>query len=211
MTFSEIQYPINLQHYGPPRTPGLHLSQILRAMAIHTGTFKNSVDLGETIANIDPLAVGLSGPCMRCINGYAWENWLFTNVLKNAVHQPGEFVLDGIIGTPDGIEEDEDPSGWLTIHEAKWTFLSSNGPFSQRLSWLYQGACYLKMVSARYQVPVPACRIIYHPCYVRGNYRGIDTEYRPVEVRMEQREVDGVWEEVSKCRSLVEKWEEGKL
>jgi hypothetical protein len=205
--FQEIQYPIDLYHYGPPRTPGLHLSQILRAMAIHTGTFKDSVDLGEVISTIDPSAVGMSGPLMRCINGYAWENWLFKNVLKNATHQPGEFFLDGIIGTPDGIEEDLD---WLTIHEAKWTFLSSNGPFSQRLQWLYQGACYLKMASTAYSTPLSQCRLIYHPCYVKGNYRGIDTEYRPVEVRMEQREVDGVWDVVSGHRNLVKEPEEGK-
>jgi len=169
-------------------------------MAIHTGAFKDSVDLNTTINLLDPLLVGMSGPLMRCINGYAWENWLFKYVLKDAIHQPGEFVFDGIIGTPDGIEETEE---WLTVHETKWTFKSSVGPFSQRLQWLYQGACYLKMVAAHYQTPIAQCRLIYHPCYVKGNYRGIDTEYRPVEVRMEEREVEGVWAEVSKQRGLV--------
>lgn len=206
MTFQEIQYPIHLQSYGPPRTPGLHLSQILRAMSIHTGKFKNSADLGVEIQTLDPLAVGMSGPLMRCIMGYSWEDWLFTNVLKKARQHPGEFFLDGIIMTPDGLEEDED---WLTIHEAKWTFLSSNRPFSDRLSWLYQGACYMKGVSVAMGVPISQCRLIYHPCYVKGNYKGIDTEYRPVEVRLEEREVNGVWDEVSKCRNLVEK-EEGR-
>jgi hypothetical protein len=204
VTFQEIQYPIHLLNYGPPRTPGLHLSQILRAMAVHTQVFKDdAVDLNTLMS--DPLSVGKSGTLMRIIMGYAWEEWLAKNVLKNARFHPGEFILDGIIGTPDGLEEDEQ---WLTIHETKWTFKSSVGPFSKHLYWLYQGACYLKMVSAAMGAPISQCRLIYHPCYVKGNYRGIDTEYRPVEVRLEEREVDGVWEEVSRNRGLVLREEE---
>lgn len=207
MYFQEIQYPIDLYHYGSPRTPGLHLSQILRAMAIHTGVFKDTDDLNILIPNIDPLAVGKSGPLMRCIMGYSWENWLSAYVLKDATFHPGEFILDGIIGTPDCLEESVE---WLTLHEIKWTFKSSAPPFSSHLMWLYQGACYLKMVSTHYHTPLSQCRLIYHPCYVKGNYRGIDTEYRPVEVRMEQREVDGVWDVVSGHRDLVKEWEGGK-
>lgn len=201
MTFTEIQYPIHLANYGPPRTPGLHLSHILRAMAIHTKVFKDSNDLDELITNIDPYAVGKSGPLMRCIMGYAWEEWLTKHVLKHARFHPGEFMLDGIIGTPDCLEENLD---WLTLHEIKWTFKSSAPPFSYHLMWLYQGACYMKMVSVSTRTPVKDMRLIYHPCYVKGNYRGIDTEYRPVEVHLEEREVDGVWEEVSRQRSLVD-------
>ena len=103
------------------------------------------------------------------------------------------------------LEEDEK---WLTLHEIKWTFKSSAPPFSSHMMWLYQGACYMKMVAATMGAPISQCRLIYHPCYVKGNYRGIDTEYRPVEVRLEEREVDGVWDEVSRCRNLVER-EEG--
>lgn len=200
MTFQEIEYPINLQSYGPPRTPGLHLSNILRAMAIHTKIFKDSDNLDILIPSIDPLKVGKSGPLMRCVMGYAWENWVAANVLKQARFHPGEFFLDGIIGTPDCIEEDE---YWLTLHEVKWTFKSSAPPFSDHLLWLWQGACYMKMVSETYRTPVSECRLIYHPCYVKGNYRGIDTEYRPVEVRLTQGEVDGVWNTVSEHRNLV--------
>jgi hypothetical protein len=207
MTFNEIQVPIDIRSYGPPRTPGLHLSQILRAMGEQTGIFKDYDDLNDLTVTTDPLLVGTSGPLMRCVMGYAWENWLSSNVLKNANFHPGEFILDGIIGTPDCIEESVE---WLTLHEIKWTFKSSAHVFSHHLMWLYQGACYLKMVSTHYQTPIDQCRLIYHPCYVKGNYRGIDTEYRPVEVRMTENEVNGVWEVVSGSRGLVEKWEEGK-
>ncbi len=202
MNFRPVQYPIDLLNYGPPRTPGLHLSTILRAMAVHTGVFKDDPesDLDYLIPNLDPLSVGKSGPLMRCIMGFAWENWLSTYVLKQARFHPGEFLLDGIIGTPDCIEEDLD---WLTLHEIKWTFKSSSPPFSKHLQWLYQGACYMKMVSTAYKTPVKDMRLVYHPCFVKGNYRGIDTEYSPVEVRLEEREVDGVWDVVSENRSLV--------
>lgn len=200
MTFDPIEYPIDLLNYGPPRTPGLHLSNILRAMAIHTNIFKDTDDLDILIPNIDPLKVGKSGPLMRCVMGYAWENWVAANILKKARFHPGEFFLDGVIMTPDCLEEDEH---WLTLHEIKWTFKSSAPPFSKHELWLWQGACYMKAVAKTYGAKISECRLIYHPCYVKGNYQGINTEYSPVEVRLTEGEVDGVWKIVSENRGLV--------
>ncbi len=201
MTITEIKYPIDLQNYGPPRTPGLHLSHIINAMGRHTGVFPEGDSLDDIITGIDMSDVGMNGHLMRCVMGYAWENWLSENVLKNARFHPGEFILDGIIMTPDCLEEDEK---WVTLHEIKWTFKSSLRPFDQNLMWLYQGVCYLNGVRTALGAKVEECRLIYHPCYVKGNYRGIDPQYRPVEVKVSEREVDGVWKVISEHRRLVE-------
>lgn len=221
MQITEIRVPIYLAGYGEPRTPGLHLTTILRAIAIKTHILKEDpADLGLDfqIATVDPYAVGLSGVLMRCIYGYAFEDWFKAHVIKrafpNAILKPGELFYQGIIGSPDAVDETYD---WFTIHEIKNTFKKSpskpdepynaSSDFSNHLLYLYQGACYLKMASEQYHVPIKSCRVIYHPGFIRGNYRGIDPEYRPHQVTFEKEEVEGIWETVSRHRYLVE---EGK-
>lgn len=188
------EFPIDL-HYGPPRTPGVHLSDILRSLGFKLGLLKETDDdelndLNYLSRHVLPTEVHQCGPLMRCVIGYMWEEWYFHHVLKRAIFHPGEFTLDGIIGTPDGIEED---SRYLTLHETKATFKSSRHPMESHKLYLYQIACYLKMVALRFNVPISQCRAVLHPLFIKGNYRGIDPISNPTAIYFTQEEVDGIW------------------
>lgn len=196
MTSRLIAVPLNVRT-GPARSSGIHLSAVLRAIALQIGTLKASgQDLDEMIDTTSPDCVGTSGTLMRLCIGYAWEDWIFSKLI-NVVHQPGELSLDGIHGTPDGIEFSE--SGDITLHEGKATFKSSKGGIPEM--WKWQAASYLKMLQAKWK---EECRtVIFHPLYIRGDYQGIDPQYLPTEIIFEQAEIESVWDMVKRNKHLA--------
>jgi hypothetical protein len=89
------QYPACLLPDSSTRSPGLHLTDIIRDMANVSGIGKDS---GFSEESLDWFA----GP------GFLWER-IWDQAHREAVDSgewmsPGEFTLDGITGTPDRID-----------------------------------------------------------------------------------------------------------
>jgi hypothetical protein len=94
----------------------------------------------------------------------------------------GELRLDGIVGSPDGVEESfRDPIDafpiYVLIHEAKVKWASvQNSPVClgdavlqgkdgrEYWGWFFQVACYMKLAQAHYGCPCDTA--IFHPIYV---------------------------------------------
>lgn len=180
------------------RTPGLHLSTIIRAMAIEGGLLKTELieELGLVEAHtiVDPIAI------TRICMGLAWEEWYMPNQLKNVVDHPGELHLDGIYLTPDGESIDyvltaKGPRHITVIHEVKCTYKSvrtvgdiyTEKELFRQWMWLAQLKAYCKAAKAT---------IGYlHVLFVCGDYtypiRPVPMVFR---IEFEQAELDKNWD-----------------
>lgn len=93
------------------RSLGLHLSTILKSLALEVGILDQKYD--TPIKDSDEL------PHL----GLAWENYLADYQLKGHVQfHPGEFVLDGIAMSPDGLSvtEDQDYASQISVELGTW-------------------------------------------------------------------------------------------
>lgn len=201
MTFTPVTYPINLRRDSQPRTPGIHLSGILRAIATSTGVLKidpDEIPLDTLIATTSGDSVGLSSPTlMRIITGYAWEEWVSKH-LPGSFH-PGEYEYDGILATPDGIQFRE--SGPPLLHEIKATYKSASREFDTHTMWLWQAAGYLRIISEHYQETCTQC--VFHPLFLRGSYGPEFPLYKPVLVEFEWAEIESYWGMITRHKHLA--------
>jgi hypothetical protein len=129
------------------RTPGVHVSQIIRSIGIAIGTNKGNDFTEDDLNNF-------------AIVGRLWER-----VLADILFQPpryervGEVERDGIIGSPDCVDTEE----WSDT-EMKVTWVSSKG-FTERQKfreYLYQAKAYCYILGT-----VRARLVVLHIC---GNY-----------------------------------------
>lgn len=200
MTVLPHPQPLSLRT-GPPRSTGTHLSGVLRYIARTLGTIK---DYGDDLDEVLGVADGPGphkGTSVRFALGFAWEEWMAARI-PGLIWQPGEMGLDGVYGTPDGLDCD------LILHEFKTTFKSSKHPLQSQQLWMWQACGYLKMLQAQYG---PGhCTVIFHPVYLRGDYQGIDPVYRPESVTFEQQEIDSVWDMVVRNKDHASVKREGE-
>jgi len=183
------------------RSPGIHLSGVLREIALATGELDKKYgdqDLDELIADTRPEDVGDDGTLMRIVMGYAWEDWLGPRI-ENAVYHPGEFFFEGIYATPDAIGFDLD--GGYLLHEIKGTFKSSRKEITTVRLWMWQAMGYLKMMSERYG---ELCtKAVLHPMHYKGDYRGGGPEYCPTLIEFEQEEITSNWNMIQMNKHLA--------
>jgi hypothetical protein len=116
------------------RSPGRHLSSILRDLAFKTGVldpkYNNPVEDGDTTL----IQLGM-----------AWEDYLAAHHFGNIQYHPGELRLDGIAMSPDGIE---DVGGEWVLWELKLSKKSSRD-FRDKLRLSHKSALlYLWQVKA---------------------------------------------------------------
>jgi hypothetical protein len=204
MVSYQAKQKLNLRG-GAARTPGVHLSGILRPLAFSSGWIDKRWDTEDTvddlITRIPADEVGLDGNLMRLVLGMAVEEWIakqLTATRPGFIHQPGEYSLDGILGTPDGLEADDE--GWLA-HEIKGTHKSSRKPVEAQKLWIWQGACYLKMLSEYFHERITRC--MFHPFFIRGDYTGIEPKYLPTLVVFEWEEIESYWNVVVEHKHLA--------
>lgn len=148
---STIQMPAG----GAPRSEGVHLSRIIRNIAVENGALKK-----EWVEDLSLVEVGSrqqewwdgldSASQLRMSIGLAWEEW-YVNQLGNVVFHPGEMHVDGIYMTHDGESLDTivSPSGpnlHLCCHEVKATYKSTKtvGNLDGQWLWLAQTKGYCK-------------------------------------------------------------------
>lgn len=181
-----------------PRSPGVHLSGVLRYVAIQT-----------QILDVDPTTGKWRGDKdrpddefpLRMWMGMGWEHQA-AGMYPEMVWQPGEFERDEVFGTPDGLTlldpawavicrlsgEDAYP---VMLEEFKLTWKSSfSGAITDQWMWMRQGMGYCALLQANgYD-----CRIVrYHVGYVNGDYRPPSPKYIRYTVEFSQKEIDGLW------------------
>lgn len=159
MKITPIDFEISDEHMidGPPRSVGLHLSQIIRDMAIRSKILQSpSTPDGNDIKNWVRMAMGV-----------AWEKWVVTKH-QDVLHQPGEMCVDGIYLTPDGFTS----TGSGLINEFKVTWKSMNREKDLINEWLWmsqiQSYCYAYGVT----------RAMLHVYWVNGDYRNSGPKYK---------------------------------
>lgn len=194
---------------GPPRTPGVHVSGIIKALAVDYGLLDRKwvpedfdlVDFTESGASGDEWWASLDADSqVRMAIGMAWEQWYLPRI-PNVVYQPGELELDGIYLTLDGesldtIVTQRNPSRVvLAIHEVKTTSKSINttgdlsAPNPKNWLWLTQAKAYAKARRAR--------TIYLHILYLYGDYsRPFKPQLHVWRLEFEQWEIDETWETI---------------
>ena len=150
---------------GPPRSGGLHLTDITRDMYL---TILHGRD-NSTDNNLwaEP--------------GYLWEELLEWAYAKRNPHRIGEITLDGITGSPDGM----DWENWV-LYEDKFTWRSTKKEPMDDERWMMQVKGYCKMLGT--------CKVKMRVFYCMGDYRGSGPQYKVYELYFTQREVDEHWE-----------------
>lgn len=171
-----------------PRSAGVHLSNILRKVAIDTGQLSEG-DRDDEM----PLRVFL---------GLAWEA-MAVRLYKDIAWQPGEFERDGIYMTPDGISEIKGLG--TVVEEFKYTGKSlrvKGGDKDQLKSitgewmWIQQGLGYCNAVGTDL--------VRYHVCWSRGVYSYPMVErYIRYLVQFSRLELEGNWKMVMKNKYKV--------
>lgn len=186
---------------GPPRTAGVHVSSVIRNLAIQKGHLKISAerieDLSLVEVNQETWWSKLSPvDRLRMCMGLAWEEW-YVPQLGHVVFHPGEMELDGIYMTHDGESLDTiwHPSGVsgyeLALHEVKLTYKSTKTVDNLRSQWMWLTQCraYCKGLGTR--------TAYIHVMFVCGDYGyPIQPQIRCWKVTFTQDEIDATWEEI---------------
>lgn len=163
---------------GPPRTPGVHESGLIRAMAVQYGILDKKW-ITEEIELIEVEGDGLAwwngldeDSKIRMSIGLAWEAWYLPQI-PGVTWQPGELCIAGIYATPDGhslefIAVEQRQKVILAIHEVKTTSKSTNTvgdlniPNPKNWIWLTQA----KIICAAAGTTV----VYVHILYLYGDY-----------------------------------------
>lgn len=187
-----------------PRSAGIHLSAIVRKMALQYGWLKPeyaSDNLSDIINNTPYESVGESGNLTRIALGIAWEQWIVTQVKaweKDFVHQPGEFIRDDIRVTPDGLAFAVD--GSPIIHEFKLTYKSARRNVAEEIMWHVQMLGYAAALAPMFGM---AKTMYLHVVYVNGDYsHGLlwGPKYRPFKITMDEIDVEQTWKQILENR-----------
>jgi len=120
MHYKEIQEEFP-RRQGPPRSPGLHLTDII-------------VDIVKPKTSDNDL---FKEP------GFIWEELLSFAFGQSLADRPGEIVVDGIAMSPDGM----DWENWV-VHEYKVTWRSTNKLPVDNAYWMMQLKGYCKGLGA---------------------------------------------------------------
>lgn len=156
---------------SPERTPGLHLSQIIRSIcnALEPGKYDDSP--------VDPLYTDPGFTFERVLET-AWAN------RRTGLFRPGEFERDGILCSPDYLDLSGDEP---VLIESKMTEMSMVGcPTDPKFrKWMWQIAAYCHVLDVR--------RSRLHALFLRGDYKKVRRAYKVWEIVWEARELQDVW------------------
>lgn len=182
---------------GAPRSEGVHVSSVIRNIAIENKILKAEWVDDLSLIEVDQASWwGKLNPAnqIRMAMGLAWEQWYIPQ-LQDVADHPGEMEVDGIYMTHDGESLDTIVSThksnlWIpAIHEVKLTYKSMKkvGDLSSQWMWLAQTKAYCKGRDTR---------IAYvHVNFVCGDYSyPITPQLKCWRVEYTQAEIDDNWE-----------------
>lgn len=166
-----LDYPVATPE-SAGRSPGLHVSRIIRNIAIEAKILKIPVDV-DTLslreAGTEEFWASLpEGDRLRMSIGLAWEAWYIPH-LQDVVDHPGEMACEGIFMTHDGesldvVYREGREDHLLAVHEIKATYKSTKtvGNLDTQWMWLAQIKAYCHGLGTR---------LAYlHVLFVNGDY-----------------------------------------
>ncbi len=155
------------------RTPGVHVSSLIRGLAIASGILKPDVaeelKLVEVASASDAWWARLDEVSrLRVALGLAWEEWYIPQ-LPHVTDHPGEMCVDGIYMTHDGesldvVLTDRGEEYVPVVHEIKATYKSRNTVGDLRTQWMWQAQtkAYCRSLGTRF------CQL--HVLFICGDY-----------------------------------------
>ena len=144
-----------------PRSPGVHIQAVNRALGIAAGKLSDSDDDSFPFERMTDEVY----PLMMALGVFWEEGYVSTFREDQLIWQPGELERDGIFGTPDGLLIDqEELVGW----ECKQT--------TKKIQSISSCWMYLKQGVSYYAMGGPA-RTRYDICWLLGNYT---RPYQPI-------------------------------
>lgn len=194
----EILAPPIIEPVGLPRSDGIHVSNIIRVIAVLNKSLKpqyvESLDLVDRSS--ENWWETLDEPVkIRMAIGMAWEEWYVRTQLPNVVGQPGEMCVEGIYMTHDGesletiMSERGHDQTVLALHEVKTTSKSINtvGNLKSQYIWLSQMKAYCKGLGT--------IHANLHVLYLQGDYSYPRQQMlRVYRVTFTQAEIDENWQ-----------------
>ena len=180
-----------IRHPLPPhhrRSPGVHLSGVLRYIAQESGILARDPVVESTPGqDLDEDIMPL-----RMMLGMFFEEGA-VGLYPEMHWQPGEMERDRVFGTCDGLSI---TSYGLLIEEFKLTWKSEWNYGKERFltaNWLWnsQGKGYLALAQAAGIDIAPIVR--YHVCWVCGDYRPPSPKLVRYTVEYSQKEIDSLW------------------
>lgn len=157
---------------SPPRTVGLHLSQIIRSICM-------SLEPGKYGGPINPLYTDPGFTFERMLET-AWSSRRAGKIVR-----PGEFEHEGVLCSPDYIDfSGEEP----TLIESKMTEMSMVGcPTEPKFrKWLWQIGAYCHVLQLTHS------RL--HVLWLRGNYKEIRRAYEVFSIVWTPEETKHTWD-----------------
>ena len=196
------EYPLFLPEPDIPRSPGIHVSSIIRCIATETGILNErwaeELSLQDVRIITDPDAL------LRINIGLAWDEWYLTRILPRygVSPHPPEIQYEGVYFSLDG----EDLSVTVTVptlhyservHEVKSTSKSTKtvGDFTSQWMWICQVKAYCKAKGCN--------SAVVHVLFLYGDYKA------PIPGKFVGliRPVIKVWELEFTDEELSENWE----
>jgi hypothetical protein len=203
-----------------PRSPGVHLSSIIRCIATESGVLKpewaEELSLVDRRTITDPVAI------TRICMGLAWEEFYIESQLPQVIDHPGEMLVDGVYMTHDGEELttlilDARLRYAVKLHEVKCTFKSIKtvsgpnwdywerniydsadspiGPLSGQWMWVSQCKGYAKAAGTRL--------VDLHVLYVCWDYMfPIRPKAYRYSIEFTDKELDDNWALMTEYRDL---------
>lgn len=133
-----------------PRSEGLHVSSIIRCIAMDTGIL--TPESAEDVQLIDVREITDPVALLRISIGLAWEQYYIPEILgplMGVIDHPGEMILDGVYMTHDGesvelFVSERQQSFEEVVHEIKATYKSTRtvGDLNTQWMWLAQVKAY---------------------------------------------------------------------
>lgn len=197
MTVVETSETVDIRFGAAPRTPGVHVSTILRDIALKIGVFKDEDEDEEMCTQ-----PGLEGfsliAVLRMALGLAWEEWFSKQAASRypgLVFHFGELHLDGIWLTPDAFDVLFLVLG--QIHEFKVTWKSAARKVADQWYWVTQLKAYCHAMGV-----LAAVLWVY---YVNGDYRhGYRPEFKRYEFTFTPEELAANWRMIVGYRDRVQ-------
>lgn len=160
---------------GLPRSPGLHLTDVMKEIEIDMGWRKKGWEHDQLY--------------MAAEIGFMWEELLSFVFAERFAHRIGETSLDGIIGSPDGVGLDPEDENKLILEEYKCTWSSAKRCPSEVWKYLVQIKSYCHMLN------LDTC--IMRVLYLMGFYDGQGPVYRVSRFEFEEEELEMNWQMIT--------------
>lgn len=191
MITTELDPPLFLPPPESPRSEGLHVSSIIRCIAMENSIL--NVETREDLSLVDYREITDPVAILRMNIGLAWESHYLPNILSpsiDVIDHPGEMYVDGIYMTHDGesvsmVAKDQMS---LVVHETKATYKSTRRlqDMDTQWMWMSQIKAYCRGLGTRFAE--------LHVLFLAGDYSyPISPLLKRWRIEFTQDEIDSNW------------------